>query len=358
MSRITKSAGRTKLSPAASEVNSPSEISPTESRPEAEATTGLTVQWLTCGLGLLSALLLEVAAGNGPSDTPNITGSLALQAVLVLAAFLFFRRRASRGLPAPLSLVPILCGVAALPFVAELVSRHFFQRGWTLELTLLAFLRNLVLGCCAASVWPKFQRLGASLSVLLAMFAASFGDDRALVALLGAYVIAGVWWLTGSYWDNVRGHIAAESEQSLPRRWFFILPGGVVLLAMLMFGVGRGSATTALRGFMPTSGGTQWEDEFATGGVNDGQALVAAQNEALSFGPVEDHNSLSSLADRMLTAFRSTPAAQSNATVIGIEEELRGELIPGVPDLLARIDLLTTTSDALVITDFKTARSR
>ena len=62
---------------------------------------------------------------------------------------------------------------------------------------------------------------------------------------------------------------------------------GVVLLAMLMFGVGRGAATTALRGCMPTSGGTQWQDEFASGGVNDGQALVAAENEASSFGPVE-----------------------------------------------------------------------
>ena len=291
------------MSAAASRMNSTSGVSLAETRPEAEATTGLAVQWLTCGLGLLSALLLEVAASNGPSDIPQMAGSLAVQAVLVLGAFLFFRRRAGRGLPAPLSLVPILCGVAALPFVAELVARHFFQRGWTLELTLLAFLRNLVLGCCAASVWPKFQRLGASLSVLLAMFSASFGDDRALVALLGAYVIAGVWWLTGSYWDNVRGHIAAESEQSLPRRWFFILPGGVVLLAMLMFGVGRGSATTALRGFMPTSGGTQWEDEFATGGVNDGQALVAAQNEASSFGPVESDLFMDSKQSSLYDAF-------------------------------------------------------
>ena len=60
----------------------------------------------------------------------------------------------------------------------------------------------------------------------------------------------------------------------------------------------------------------------------------------------------------MLTAYRESPDFTTNDTVIGIEEELRGELIPGVPDLLARIDLLTTTSDALVITDFKTARSR
>ena len=84
----------------------------------------------------------------------------------------------------------------------------------------------------------------------------------------------------------------------------------------------------------------------------------AADYQDIRFGKGEDHNSLSSLADRMLTAFRSTPAAQSDDTVIGIEEELRGDLIPGVPDLLARIDLITTTDDALVITDFKTARSR
>lgn len=251
------------------------------------ATTGVAVQWLTCGLGLLSALLLEVAASAGRSDIPSIAGSMAVQSVLVFGAFAYFRRRAGRGLPAPLSLVPMLCGVALLPFVVELVARHLFHRGWTLELTLLSFLRNLVLGLCAASVWPRFQHLGASLSVLLAMFAASFGHDRALVFLLGLYSIAGVWWLTGSYWDSVRGHITAESARSLPHRWFLLLPGVVVVLALMMFSAGRGAVTTALRGFMPTSGGTQWEDEFASGGVNDGQALVAGENEASSFGPVE-----------------------------------------------------------------------
>jgi RecB family exonuclease len=84
----------------------------------------------------------------------------------------------------------------------------------------------------------------------------------------------------------------------------------------------------------------------------------SADYENIRFGKGEDHNSLSALADQMLTAFRSNLPALQDDTVIGIEEELRDELIPGVPDLLARIDLLTTTSDALVITDFKTARSR
>jgi putative RecB family exonuclease len=84
----------------------------------------------------------------------------------------------------------------------------------------------------------------------------------------------------------------------------------------------------------------------------------STEHQDIRFGKGEDHTSLSALADRMLTAFRENPASASDDTVIGIEEELRGELIPGVPDLLARIDLLTTTSDAMVITDFKTSRSR
>ena len=83
-----------------------------------------------------------------------------------------------------------------------------------------------------------------------------------------------------------------------------------------------------------------------------------AEYEEIRFCKDENHNSLSTLADRMLSAFRTSPAAECDETVIGIEEELRGELVPGIPDLLARIDLLTTTRDALVITDFKTARSR
>lgn len=83
-----------------------------------------------------------------------------------------------------------------------------------------------------------------------------------------------------------------------------------------------------------------------------------AEYDGVRFGKSEDHNTLSGLADRMLTAFRDSPAAALDETVVGIEEELRGELIPGVPDLLARIDLLSTTSSTLVITDFKTARSR
>ena len=72
----------------------------------------------------------------------------------------------------------------------------------------------------------------------------------------------------------------------------------------------------------------------------------------------DDVGSLSKLAGRMLEAFRNSPAAQPTGHVIGVEEELRGEIISGVPDILGRIDLLIETDDAVIISDLKTSRSR
>ncbi|MBI3408059.1 MAG: PD-(D/E)XK nuclease family protein [Planctomycetes bacterium] len=41
----------------------------------------------------------------------------------------------------------------------------------------------------------------------------------------------------------------------------------------------------------------------------------------------------------------------------GIEEELRGRLVEGLPDLLARDDLIVETDNALILQDFKTSRT-
>ena len=60
----------------------------------------------------------------------------------------------------------------------------------------------------------------------------------------------------------------------------------------------------------------------------------------------------------MLSAFQASEVSKPVGTIIGIEEELRGELVPGCPDLLARVDLIVEEEDALVVTDLKTARSR
>jgi CRISPR/Cas system-associated exonuclease Cas4 (RecB family) len=76
------------------------------------------------------------------------------------------------------------------------------------------------------------------------------------------------------------------------------------------------------------------------------------------FGKDDDLESLAQLATRMLTGFQSHEFSKSPGTIIGVEEELRGNIIPGCPDVLGRIDLLIETTEELVVTDLKTSKSR
>jgi putative RecB family exonuclease len=80
--------------------------------------------------------------------------------------------------------------------------------------------------------------------------------------------------------------------------------------------------------------------------------------DAIQFGSKETRESLDGLAARMLAAFLSSPAASVQGRVLGVEEEVRGMLVAGVPDLYGRVDLLTEDSDSLVVTDIKTSRGK
>jgi putative RecB family exonuclease len=80
--------------------------------------------------------------------------------------------------------------------------------------------------------------------------------------------------------------------------------------------------------------------------------------DAIQFGSTETRASLDSLAGKMLTAFLNSPAASVQGRVLGVEEEIRGVLVEGVPDLYGRVDLLTENPDSLVITDIKTSRGK
>jgi len=78
----------------------------------------------------------------------------------------------------------------------------------------------------------------------------------------------------------------------------------------------------------------------------------------IRFGKGDDVGSLGRLAERMIVAFQQSDVARPEGAVLGVEEELRGAVIEGCPDLLARVDLLVDDGESLVVTDLKTARSR
>lgn len=81
-------------------------------------------------------------------------------------------------------------------------------------------------------------------------------------------------------------------------------------------------------------------------------------SQTIRFGKEENRRSLDDLSDRVLTAFQASESARLSGRILAIEEELRGELIPGCPEILARVDLVVDTGPALILTDFKTSRAR
>jgi putative RecB family exonuclease len=79
-------------------------------------------------------------------------------------------------------------------------------------------------------------------------------------------------------------------------------------------------------------------------------------NASIRFGSHGSIQSYEKLASQMLAEFQRSAVAHPRGRIVGIEEELMGEIVPGCPDLLARVDLLIDTGNALLVRDFKTAR--
>lgn len=79
---------------------------------------------------------------------------------------------------------------------------------------------------------------------------------------------------------------------------------------------------------------------------------------AIRFGKEDGRADLQSLAVRVLSAFQASSFAKPEGVILGVEEELRDSVVPGVPDILGRIDLIVESEEAVMVSDLKTARSR
>jgi len=88
------------------------------------------------------------------------------------------------------------------------------------------------------------------------------------------------------------------------------------------------------------------------------ESWQSRDGENVSFNKTDSIDSLGQLAEKMLMAFLESDFAAPSGHIVGVEEELRGDVLPGCPELLARLDLITETEDDVVITDLKTSRSR
>jgi putative RecB family exonuclease len=88
------------------------------------------------------------------------------------------------------------------------------------------------------------------------------------------------------------------------------------------------------------------------------QAGWKGHSVPIRFRQGQHARSFDELAARMISAFSQSQLARPAGRILAIEETLRAEIIPGLPELLGRIDLIWETKDELVITDWKSARAR
>lgn len=174
-----------------------------------------------------------------------------------------------------------------LPILAEWGWR-VFESGSALELVMLVCLQNAALMTAAFSHQRRCQQVSCILSGFLTLFGLVVRGSIEVFIAACLYGLLWLWWLMARYWDRIQGtHAAAREERCWPIRGSVLVTVGV-LLGLVTLAVGStGTATYALHGFMPTSGGTLWSDAAARSGVGNGDALIAAQDRAESFGPVE-----------------------------------------------------------------------
>src|ERR1700721_1595926 len=83
-----------------------------------------------------------------------------------------------------------------------------------------------------------------------------------------------------------------------------------------------------------------------------------AVDAPVRFNKGDDQNTIMDLAGRMIDAFLASPLAEPKGTIYGIEEQITVELDPDLPDILAKVDLVTEVGRFLHVIDFKTRKPR
>lgn len=239
-------------------------------------------------LAMLAAGGLAVVRIEAAWHPGSVVARIVCELLAVVGLWLLVRNREAMRARASRYLTICVAAAVGFPIAWELGKRWFGQSGSPHEITMLIILQLAATVIAAFSFLPRLGGTSVLLSSFLLLFSTTMTTNRFVFVIAGLYGVIGLWWLMGAYWDRIEGAFVASSvERRIPVRPSVIGITGLVLLPIGSIVGTTSTSTVVLRGFMPTSGGNQWYDPFAQSGVGDGDALVAAKDQALSFGPVE-----------------------------------------------------------------------
>lgn len=241
--------------------------------------------WL---LASLAAVALAMARAETAASLPVLAATTGAAIAGPRVALSIVRRRAAwadfwqRMQPAIVLAAPLFTVVGD-------VGLRWLALGDAVEIVMLAAMQNTALTLTAFERSQRSRQVAALLSSFLVLFAVVISSDLRVWSCAGLYGVTALWWLMARYWERLQGApITAGVQTRLPLRFTWLAASlTLVLLALAATWGASQRATHALRGFMPTSGGDRWNDSAARAGVGDGDAMVAAEEDAQSFGPVE-----------------------------------------------------------------------
>lgn len=255
---------------------------------EALVRTEVLPRFDTLLLALLAAATLAVVRIEMAWHRGTAATWVVVEILTVVGLWLLMRKHTGIRQHVQKYVLAYLLGTMGVLVAGTCVGRFLGRVSVPFEISLLL---GVQFAAMVLALFSHVRRLsGASvlLSAFLLLFSMTMTGNRVVFLLAGAYGVAGLWWLMVAYWERIQVAFAASHvEQCVPVRSAVVGASGLVVLVLTAI-LGTSSASTyVLSGFLPTSGGDRWSDPNARAGVEDGDALVAAQDEARSFGPVE-----------------------------------------------------------------------
>ena len=256
-------------------------------------------------LTLLAAYIFTLTEHDNHEHTFWCVFEILMQTILVVLATVYFRVRI-HVLHQSSVLVPILLMVACLSLICEPIQRLLFHSGHSFEMLVMHSQCNLMLALAVCGFRINFQRMAVIIAVFMTIFCCTISNAPGLVPLTVLVALISIVWLVASWWDTVDRRLLVTDRSKRPK-WGLVAVALVPLVALMGVGaLGANTMTTALKGFMPSSGGTGKYDPYSRGGVNDGDALIAGNKNIKSFAALEDAPFLDSEKPSLYDVFNDT----------------------------------------------------
>ena len=243
-------------------------------------------QVLTIVLAMLANLIFLVTDADGIRSEGVLWLQWCMESLLVMTAATAVQRNRLWFENHPVRL-PAVLSVLVLSLLWEPLQRLVLESGRPFEMLVMHSQKNVMLVLAAMGTGAGFRRLSVFIGVAICIFCCAITRDVRVIWFTATYGVLAISWLIASYWSGLQGRMLPGQRTRLPLRWLLAAPALGLLIAAGSVGGGR-ELISAAEGFLPGSGGEGEYDEFSRGGVNDGDGLVAGQDDIRSFGPLED----------------------------------------------------------------------